>query len=80
VVRLADREGLHAVCRRGHWPRRVGYFRRRQVRVGRQLFPITDHASEIEGIMKPAMDEILAGKTPVTSLNGANNQVNQLFG
>jgi hypothetical protein len=29
--------------------------------------------------MKPAMEEILAGKTPVTSLNDANNQVNQLF-
>jgi multiple sugar transport system substrate-binding protein len=43
------------------------------------LFPITDHASEIEGIMHPAMDDVLSGKTPVTSLTDANNQVNQLF-
>ena len=44
------------------------------------LFPITDHASQIEGIMKPAMDDILAGKADVSSLTEANNQVNQLFG
>jgi multiple sugar transport system substrate-binding protein len=44
------------------------------------LFPITDHASQIEGIMHPAMDDVLSGKAPVTSLTDANNQVNQLFG
>jgi multiple sugar transport system substrate-binding protein len=44
------------------------------------LFPITDHASQIEGIMHPAMDDILSGKAPVTSLTDANDQVNQLFG
>jgi len=44
------------------------------------LFPITDHASEINGIMQPAMDDVLSGKAPVTSLTDANNQVNQLFG
>ena len=43
------------------------------------LFPITDHASEINGIMQPAMDDVLSGKAPVTSLTDANNQVNQLF-
>ena len=26
------------------------------------LFPITDHASQIEGIMQPAMDAVMAGK------------------
>ena len=44
------------------------------------LFPITDHASQIEGIMEPAMDNVLTGKAPVESLTEANNQVNQLFG
>ena len=44
------------------------------------LFPITDHASQIDGIMHPAMDDVLSGKAPVTSLTDANNQVNQLFG
>ena len=44
------------------------------------LFPITDHASQIDGIMNPAMDAVLSGKAPATSLTDANNQVNQLFG
>jgi multiple sugar transport system substrate-binding protein len=44
------------------------------------LFPITDHASQIEGIMQPAMDNVMTGKAPVESLTEANNQVNQLFG
>jgi multiple sugar transport system substrate-binding protein len=44
------------------------------------LFPITDHASQVDGIMHPAMDDVLSGKAPVTSLTDANNQVNQLFG
>ena len=43
------------------------------------LFPITDHASQIDGIMQPAMDAVLSGKAPATSLTEANNQVNQLF-
>jgi multiple sugar transport system substrate-binding protein len=44
------------------------------------LFPITDYASQITGIMTPAMDNVLTGKAPVESLTEANNQVNQLFG
>jgi multiple sugar transport system substrate-binding protein len=44
------------------------------------LFPITDYASQITGIMTPAMDEVLTGKSPPESLTEANNQVNQLFG
>lgn len=43
------------------------------------LFPITDHASEIANILKPAMDNVLSGKADVSSLTEANNQVNQLF-
>ncbi|MGH3339910.1 MAG: sugar ABC transporter substrate-binding protein, partial [Propionibacteriaceae bacterium] len=44
------------------------------------LYPITDHASQITGIMTPAMDDVLTGKKPPESLTEANNQVNQLFG
>ena len=43
------------------------------------LFPITDHASQIDGIMQPVMDNILSGKADVSTLNDANEQVNQLF-
>jgi multiple sugar transport system substrate-binding protein len=28
------------------------------------LFPITDHASQIEGIMHPAIDDVFPGKAP----------------
>ena len=44
------------------------------------LFPITDHASQVDGIMMPAMDAVLTGKAEPASLTEANNQVNQLFG
>ena len=44
------------------------------------LFPITDHASQIDGIMTPAMDAVFSGKTQPSSLTDANNQVNALFG
>ena len=44
------------------------------------LFPITDHASQIEGVMQPAMDAVLTGKAEPSSLTEANNQVNALFG
>ncbi|HEY5821166.1 MAG TPA: sugar ABC transporter substrate-binding protein [Propionibacteriaceae bacterium] len=43
------------------------------------LFPITNHAAEIEGIMHPAMDAVLSGSQPVESLTEANTQVNGLF-
>lgn len=43
------------------------------------LFPITDHAADITAIMTPAMDAVLAGKTDVSSLTEANDQVNALF-
>jgi multiple sugar transport system substrate-binding protein len=44
------------------------------------LFPITDHASQITGIMQPAMDAVYTGKAQPSSLTDANNQVNALFG
>jgi len=44
------------------------------------LFPITDHASQIEGIMQPAMDAVLTGQADPSSFTEANNQVNALFG
>ena len=43
------------------------------------LFPITDHASQIEGIMQPAMDAVMTGKAEPSSLTEANKQVNALF-
>jgi len=47
---------------------------------GTFLFPVTDHASEISAIMKPAMDSIMLGQTDAqTALTQANTQVNALF-
>jgi len=43
------------------------------------LFPITDHASQITGIMQPAVDAVFAGKAGADSLTAANEQVNALF-
>lgn len=43
------------------------------------LFPITANAAQVEGIMRPAMDAVLTGQDPVTSLTGANDRVNRLF-
>ncbi|MGO4187465.1 ABC transporter substrate-binding protein [Pseudarthrobacter sp. TAF60_1] len=43
------------------------------------LFPIADKAAKVDGIMKPAMDAVLSGKKPASSLTQANEQVNALF-
>jgi multiple sugar transport system substrate-binding protein len=43
------------------------------------LFPITDNAAKIDAIMKPAMDAVVSGKAPASSLTDANKQVNELF-
>ncbi|MBO1269768.1 ABC transporter substrate-binding protein [Arthrobacter cavernae] len=43
------------------------------------LFPITDNAAKIEGVMKPAMDAVIAGKSPAGSLTAANEQINAIF-
>lgn len=42
------------------------------------VFPITDHAAEISAIMAPAMDAVLSGQAPVSSLTAANEHVNAL--
>ena len=43
------------------------------------LFPITDNAADINAIMQPAMDAVMGGKAPASSLTEANQQVNALF-
>jgi multiple sugar transport system substrate-binding protein len=44
------------------------------------LFPIADHASEIQRIMRAAFDSILLNGEDVTqTLKSANDQVNALF-
>ncbi|MBT2515205.1 sugar ABC transporter substrate-binding protein [Arthrobacter sp. ISL-30] len=43
------------------------------------LVPITDNAAKVEGIMEPAMDAVVSGKQPASSLTQANEQVNGLF-
>ncbi|MFT8705100.1 sugar ABC transporter substrate-binding protein [Bifidobacterium aquikefiricola] len=43
------------------------------------LYPITDHASKISQIMAPALDSVLMGKSKVSSLNAANDEINALF-
>lgn len=43
------------------------------------LFPLTEHASDVNAIMQPAMDAVLAGKEDVSSLTAANEQVNAEF-
>ena len=43
------------------------------------LFPITDYASQINGIMQPAVDAVFTGQADVDSLDAANEQVNALF-
>ncbi|MFC9350242.1 ABC transporter substrate-binding protein [Arthrobacter sp. NPDC057013] len=43
------------------------------------MLPITDNAAKIAGILKPAMDGVVAGKTPASTLTSANEQVNSLF-
>ncbi|NQX13068.1 sugar ABC transporter substrate-binding protein [Microbacteriaceae bacterium VKM Ac-2855] len=43
------------------------------------LFPISDNAAKINGIMTPAVDAVLEGQADVSSLTDANDQVNALF-
>ena len=47
---------------------------------GTFLFPVTDHASEIDALMKPVMESILLGQVKAADvLPAANDQVNALF-
>ncbi|MFF2030404.1 ABC transporter substrate-binding protein [Arthrobacter sp. NPDC058192] len=43
------------------------------------LYPITDNTAKVKGIMEPAMDAVVSGKAPASSLTQANEQVNSLF-
>lgn len=43
------------------------------------LYPITENAADVEAIMGPAMDAVMSGKAPASSLSDANDQVNALF-
>ncbi len=43
------------------------------------LYPITDHKSDVNAIMTPAMEAIMSGKTTADSLDAYNEQVNGLF-
>ena len=43
------------------------------------LFPIADKAAKVDGIMNPAMDAVVSGKAPASSLTQANDKVNALF-
>jgi multiple sugar transport system substrate-binding protein len=43
------------------------------------LYPITDNTAKVKGIMEPAMDAVVSGKAPASSLTQANDQVNALF-
>jgi multiple sugar transport system substrate-binding protein len=44
------------------------------------LFPITDHATDVQRIMREAFDSILLnGDDPAKTLKSANDQVNALF-
>ncbi|HSP53615.1 MAG TPA: sugar ABC transporter substrate-binding protein [Cryobacterium sp.] len=43
------------------------------------LFPITDHRSDVNALVTPAMEAVMSGKAPASSLSAVNKQVNDLF-
>jgi multiple sugar transport system substrate-binding protein len=43
------------------------------------LFPVTTNAADIAALMAPQFDAVYIGSSPVTSLTGLNNQLNNLF-
>jgi len=43
------------------------------------LFPITDHAADVDAVMQPAMDAAMSGTVDAAKLTAANTQVNGLF-
>ena len=43
------------------------------------LFPISENAAKVEGLMGPAMDAVLSGKKDASSLTETNEKVNALF-
>lgn len=43
------------------------------------LFPISEHSPDIDATMEAAMEAVLTGQAPVSSLSRVNQQVNALF-
>ena len=43
------------------------------------LFPISENAAKVEGLMGPAMDAVVSGKKDASSLTETNEKVNALF-
>ena len=43
------------------------------------LFPITENAAKVDGLMAPAMDAVLSGKKDASTLGEATEKVNNLF-
>lgn len=43
------------------------------------LFPITENAAKVDGLMGPAMDAVLSGQKDASSLTEVNEKVNALF-
>jgi multiple sugar transport system substrate-binding protein len=43
------------------------------------LFPVTSNAADIKALMQPRLDGIYIGSSPVSSLNGLNDSLNELF-
>ena len=43
------------------------------------LFPVTSNAADILALMRPRMDAVYIGSSPVESLTGLNDQMNNLF-
>ena len=42
------------------------------------LFPITEHAADVDAAIRPAMDAVVSGKAAASDLTDANQQVNGL--
>ncbi|WP_084252874.1 ABC transporter substrate-binding protein [Devriesea agamarum] len=43
------------------------------------LYPLADHAAQIQAIMQPAMDAVWIGSMPIKELTSYNDKVNALF-
>ena len=43
------------------------------------LFPVTTNAADITALMKPRLDSVYIGDSPVSSMTTLNNQLNDLF-
>ncbi|TXN29825.1 ABC transporter substrate-binding protein [Lacisediminihabitans profunda] len=43
------------------------------------LYPITDHRSDVNALITPAMEAVMSGKAKASSLSAVNTQINALF-